>query len=449
MASAKTLFVQTGFGTVLGPMPEDALREMVRTGALVRADQVREWSDAEWHSAAETPGLFEPILDLPSTEPVVLAIEALLSLMPETSSQPTVTAPLPSVKGRLIPPPAPVMSALPNPSEPVVAVAPPNEVDLPVVARPSIAPLVGKIAVEPPSDEDQTTRSAPPEEDLISRWREERDRSREEMGTVSLAAEMTHSQDEDFAPELPADLFGDEDSSPPPVSVLTEQTTRRREIQRPAFLDQIPGLEDGPRPREEKLPQKWDRWRRSLPSRQIVASVIAVVFVLWWFWPQSSRGTYDRYVAIWNEWKTRRADLKDQSGWDQFLQRTEKELVATVPYLEKHARASDREKQLLLFVGRDCFQKMLKQPRQVDSPREKQLQILLAILHEFYEPSANGQSLEAVIASSGPPLKKSNSEKTDATIYSSGTQPTQQESLPPRPQSSEALPDKKPLSLRD
>lgn len=446
MASAKTWFVQTGFGTVLGPMPEDALREMIRTNALVRADQVREGADGEWRPAAEMPGLFESVPELPSTEPSVFAIETPLSVMPETPSQPTMTASLPSVKGRLIPPPAPVMSALPTPSESVVAVALPNEVDLSVDARPSIAPLPDKIAVEPPSDEDTTTRSAPPEENLISRWREERDRSREEMGTVSLAAEMTQSQDEDFAPELPADLFGDEDlHSLLPVSVLTEETTRRREIHRPALLDQISGLEDGPQVREEKLPQKWDRWRRSLPSRQIVASVFAVVFVLWWFWPQSSRGIYDRYVDIWDEWKTRRADLKDQSGWDQFLQRTEKELVATVPYLEKHARASDREKQLLLFVGRDCFQKMLKQPRQVDSPREKQLQILLAILHEFYEPTANGQSLEAVIASSGSPLKKANLEKTDVTKYSSGTQPLQQESPPPLPQRSEALPKEKPL----
>ena len=448
MTSAKTLFVQTGFGTVLGPMPEDALRELVRTGALVRADQVREGSEGEWRPAAETPGLFESVSELLATVPTVLEMETPPLLTAETCTQPMASLPL--VKGRLIPPLAPAMSALPTPSEPAAVIAPPNEVDLPVDAKPSIAPLTDKIAIQPPSDEDTTTRSAPPEEELISRWREERDRSREEMGTVSLAAEMTHSQDEDFAPELPADLFGDDvASSPPLVSVLTEETTRRREIHRPAFLDQISGLEAGPRAGEEKLPQKWDRWRRSLPSRQTVASVITVVFVVWWFWPQSSRGTYDRYVAIWNEWKTRRADLKDQSGWDQFLQRTEKELVATVPYLEKHARASDREKQLLLFVGRDCFQKMLKQPRQVDSPREKQLQILLAILHEFYEPSANGQSLEAVIASSGPPLKKTISEKTDATKYSSGTQPTQQESLPPRPQSSEALPDKKPLSLRD
>ena len=59
MAAAKTWFVQTGFGAVLGPMPEDALREMVRTGALLRSDQVREGAEGEWHPTSEMPGLFD------------------------------------------------------------------------------------------------------------------------------------------------------------------------------------------------------------------------------------------------------------------------------------------------------------------------------------------------------------------------------------------------------
>ena len=42
-----------------GPMPEDALQEMVRTGALVRADQVRESESVDWRPASEVPGLFD------------------------------------------------------------------------------------------------------------------------------------------------------------------------------------------------------------------------------------------------------------------------------------------------------------------------------------------------------------------------------------------------------
>lgn len=52
-------FVQTDFGALLGPMPDDALAEMARTGALLDRDRVREGSDGEWRLASEVPGLFD------------------------------------------------------------------------------------------------------------------------------------------------------------------------------------------------------------------------------------------------------------------------------------------------------------------------------------------------------------------------------------------------------
>jgi hypothetical protein len=57
--------------------------------------------------------------------------------------------------------------------------------------------------------------------------------------------------------------------------------------------------------------------------------------------------------------------------------------------LEKNARASDREQMLLLWIGRDCFRKMLKQPRQMGSSEEKQLQFLLTKVRELHEPTAS------------------------------------------------------------
>jgi hypothetical protein len=132
-------------------------------------------------------------------------------------------------------------------------------------------------------------RSAPPEDDLITRWRQERDRSREELGMVSLANEMARSSDEeDYAPELPADLLRDaetEPPKPPTVSVLAEKT-RRRELHRPSFLDQIEGLEEGPRVRAELASSLWDRWRRNRPW--VVAALLVAILGVWWFWPRST-----------------------------------------------------------------------------------------------------------------------------------------------------------------
>lgn len=309
MASAKTWFVQTGFGTVLGPMPDDALQEMIRTGALVRSDQVREGVDNAWCSAAEIPGLFAaasadsfvessaqttdakvnaPVISEPppternSTEspfddPGISKTPDIPSNSRKTvaPSSPAANS-TPSIKGRLIPPPPPSPSvsplAVPLALPPVGSVEQPAAPAVPntVVNSPSpgVSAEVQQFAASPRAVE-SPVQPAPPEEDILARWREERDRTREELGAASLAAEMEESHDEeDFAPELPADLLDDEDAIQPvkPASMIAEPQTRRREIHRPALLDQVVGLEDGPRVCEETFLQKWDRWRRSLPS---------------------------------------------------------------------------------------------------------------------------------------------------------------------------------------
>ncbi|MCX7422753.1 MAG: hypothetical protein NT013_24885 [Planctomycetia bacterium] len=58
-ASSNHWYVQTDFGALLGPMPEDALFEMARTGALLGRDRVRDGSDGAWHPAESILGLFD------------------------------------------------------------------------------------------------------------------------------------------------------------------------------------------------------------------------------------------------------------------------------------------------------------------------------------------------------------------------------------------------------
>lgn len=68
-ASPNHWYVQTDFGALLGPMPEDALFEMARTGALLKHDHVREGCDGEWLSAEGVTGLFDaaPKVDITTT----------------------------------------------------------------------------------------------------------------------------------------------------------------------------------------------------------------------------------------------------------------------------------------------------------------------------------------------------------------------------------------------
>jgi hypothetical protein len=405
MSSAKTWFVQTGFGATLGPMPVDALLEMVRTGALIRTDQVRAGDEDQWHLASEISELTEIFSDGSVSTAQSVADEAIEVVAP-TPVIPTSSPPIP-LKVDLIAPPrpmklqppsAPVEVSVPLPvsqpeavpsvaaiaknagSDVAVPAVQPEVVTEPVTDSHSITPLVA-----PHFEDDLVSSTAPPEDDLIANWKSQRLLTKEEMGLVSLAVEMTRvEEEEDFAPELPADLLDDEPVSAS-LETVSPKPASRPMTHRPAFLDQVAGLEDGPRQRVETSREKWDRWRRSMPSWPIAVAVVLVLWGAWSFWPRSHRGFYHRYVAIWDEWKARRTDFKDKDGWESFLKRTAAELDDTVPWLEKHASAKDHDQLLLLWVGRDCFRKMLKQPRQIGSPEEKQLQILLTRLRDFYE----------------------------------------------------------------
>lgn len=407
MSAAKSWIVQTGFGTRLGPMPDDALRELVRTGALVRTDQVREGATGEWQSAGEIPGLFEsespsPSASTESCSPLVVEdVPAAPARLISVSSPIGLIPPAPPLYRRLELEQAPEPSALPTIA--VTAVSPVPE--LPAFE----SPVVAGITAVPMIDEPAIVLPASHESELIKAWKMNRDRSKEDLGLESLADDLTHAEAvEDFAPELPSDLFGDEST----VSAREEvpaRTTSRSSRQQPAFLDQVAGLEAGPRQPVETNRQKWDRWRRSLPSRPIaVALVVAfLAFVTaWWLWPRSQRAIYDRYVALWSEWKQRRGDLRDKAGWEQFLRHVDAELNDVVPWLQKNTRATDTEKKLLLFIGRDCLKKIRTHPRQQGLPQEKQLESLLAQARELYEPSAKVAPREAFIGAKSVPPKK-------------------------------------------
>ncbi len=383
MSSAKSWFVQTGFGATLGPMPTDALAEMVRTGALIRADQVRAGDQYEWCLASEIPDLND-VFTVVSDSPEPSASDNVVEMAPAVPSAPA-SAPRSLSKINLIPPTQPVgfdpSSVAVDASVPVAIPQPEHTVEPAPVLR-DVVPIV-----VPSIEDDSVSSTAPAENDLIANWKSQRIPSSAERSMNSLAAEMTQAE-ENLAPELPADLFADEEE-PTPIVVANRKPSSHPAANRPAFLDQIVGLEDGPRVRVETSQEKWNRWRRSLPSWPIAVVVVLVLFMAWSYWPRSHRGIYARYVTIWEEWKTRRADFKDNDGWEAFLKHTAAELDDTVPWLEKNARASDRERMLLLWIGRDCFRKMLKQPRQMGSPEEKQLQILLTKVRELHEPSGS------------------------------------------------------------
>ncbi len=365
MSSPNSWFVQTGFGTVLGPMPDDALVEMVRTGALIASDLVRTDASAEWQQAGQVPGLFS---DSPS------------------------------------------LHESPSPVEkPGLSEAPCDHQPAEVFIHPSQRPIAPTETVAYAFDEPET-QPATQEEDLVAQWKAERKQRSKRREDNPIARQIAREVDDSELEPIP-DIFADEavaevlkpvSPSEPKVTDVAAPLEQRSTIQRPSFLSQI--APDRPAIPVESFTQKRDRWMRSLPSWPIMTAVILMMFSGWWFWPRSQRDTYDRFVVIWSELQHHRALPLDKSGMANFVERSESELNVIVQRLNKRASPKDHESSLLLKIGQDCLQPMLKRPRERDSLRERQLTICFRALAEIYGlprtdlpiPSLNADSVDPV-----------------------------------------------------
>jgi hypothetical protein len=386
MAVEKSWYVRTGFGAMLGPMPDDALRELAQTGALVPSDEVRDGATGEWFTAAEIPHLFTSHQLAPSVAQSLHLIATTLERA-TTEREPLAERAADEPQNAFDPPLTPIEPREIEEQPPESATGDETE----VLQEDPEAGSRRRASFEPESDatDPLSFPSPPPDDPLIAEWKSERARTIVDLGLVSLASEMTQTQDEqEFPLEIPGGLFDDEPKTPSHVAVPQTPPLHKRTFGRPAFLDQVTGLENGPRARPETWEQTLTRWRRSLPSWQVVTLALVIVVGLWWVWPRSQRGTYDRYVALWNEWKARRADFKDKEGWENFLKHVRAELDETVPWLEKNTKATDQSKLVLLFIGRDCLKPMLQHPRTIGSKEERHLETLLATAKAIYDPNA-------------------------------------------------------------
>lgn len=124
---------------------------------------------------------------------------------------------------------------------------------------------------------------------------------------------------------------------------------------------------------------------RSLPSWQVFAAVAVVLVMLsaWWFWPRQRPDIYKSYTAIYQELLQRRETSENYSEWTEFVAKAKVQLDETLPWLEAHSKPGDREKSLLLYVGRD-LRDLLELPRTTRNPHQKRLDAFLDQLKELY-----------------------------------------------------------------
>lgn len=347
-------FVQTDFGALLGPMPDDALAEMARTGALLARDRVREGTDGEWRPASEVPGLFDE--QIPSLGLLSSTLEDLFA--PESS------APRESDASR-------------NANRRSVAKSQENptaeesrelefEIDAPLIAPQTVT--------KPPP----VTRELEFEIDVPL------------IDPTPLAAVSSVVE----SPSVPETLSS-------PIPTLSTQPGLK------TINDLVPSPEP-PNIREPEpilsAPSGWQprvtptpRWQptatRSLrgwqPDKQtwLVGAIAAVMLVVligaWWLWPRQRPDLYKNYVAIYQELQQRRDLAEDHAKWMEFVARSKTQLAETVPWLESNAKPGDREKSLLLYAGRD-LQELLELPRTSKSPHQKRLDAFFEQLQEIY-----------------------------------------------------------------
>ncbi|MCX7420042.1 MAG: DUF4339 domain-containing protein [Planctomycetia bacterium] len=367
MSLPNSWFVQTGFGTILGPMPTDALSEMIRTGALIASDLVRTETSPEWEPATNVPGLFSD-LPSPSSGLSKTEIEAATELSHATRSEQHSSVPI-----------------------------------IPISQRPSVPTETVAYAF------DQPAAPPPPQAvDLVAQWkaeRQQRPKRRVEHHDDQSLAEQIERDISDTELEPIPDIFADEEpeqvkalaTAPSDLGTATGAASQgpRQTIKFPSLLSQI--APDLPALPTETFARKRDRWMRSLPSKPIMATVIVLVLSAWWFWPRSQRPVYHRLVAIWTELQAHRSRPLDKSGMTAFVARAQSELDAIVPKLSKQAKSNSREATLLLRASRDCLQPMLKRPRERDAAREKQLDSHLqelAVSYGLEISNASTQDLE-------------------------------------------------------
>ena len=346
-------FVQTDFGALLGPMPDDALAEMARTGALIPRDRVREGTEGEWCLASEVRGLFDehtPSLDLLSS-----TLEDLFA--PETP------APRESAASRA----ASRRSAAKPDEAPLAPQADLEfEIDTPLFAPPKITepPPVTRelefeidvplIAPRPPVVVSPVAKSVPVQE------------------PIPAPAPKVSPQPEphpviDLVPSVEPPSLRE------PESILPAPSGWQARVTPPSRWQ----------PTATRSRSSWQFDKQTWLTGATGAAVLIVLVAAWWFWPRQRPDIYKNYFAIYQEMQQRRDIAEDHAAWTEFVTRSKTQLAATVPWLEAKAKPGDREKSLLLYAGRD-LQELLELPRTTKSPHQKRLDAFFEQLQEMY-----------------------------------------------------------------
>lgn len=397
-----TWYVKASFGAEWGPMTTATLLEMDERGSLGPGDMVRCGNNGDWRDVAEV--LAELTNDTPVRDNDDSPSPA--DFDNEESTTVAESSKLVSKSSRR-PGALPGWSSFWTPSSP-------NEPTEEAPRKSSLASW--KLAVSEPSsdshDEDslrsevtavesetgvfpirsepshETTDAQPcdltlpnKELELLNEWKQHRTEElvrlkaivAEREAAIARAAEeakaaearaATQAMDDEVTPSE-----GTSDSSPKSVS----PSPAKPELKPPA-----PSATQRHSTQQESWNHTLARWKRSLPDWKFAILVVLLPFAAWWLWPASYGGVAAEYRSMYKRLREIRDRPQDKTGMREFVEQSQAKLDKLIPRLKERATPKDPDSQLLLWIGRDCLQPMLKSPHTRNTKHEENLKRLLA-----------------------------------------------------------------------
>lgn len=370
-------FVALGPDVILGPMPLNDVRQLASTGALLETDRVRQGGTNDWSLAKDVAGVFITATEEWVSIPADIAWEtptegdssiglaptqfsqAQPTTMKSTSSaievrsqqhsasshvdrdetaRPKSEPPRPKVSPRVIPP----------------APLPPMPADFEYVfPQASVANRTTQTR-DKPAQSDERDRDVESQSDEVIRVVD--DEPSNDVGGDSIATNNQPSVDRD--------------------PIHTNRPSIATNIQRPI----------GSQASSYSATQCQSRLNRNRPWLKPLLAVLVLIAIGglgWTFWPSSEPHVYEDYARLYDLLKQHRRGQASGANWDNFVRQTKEATETSVPWLERTTRPGDRQKDLLLYVGRDLLAATEVAPTS-EFRHEKRLDGFMKQLQEIY-----------------------------------------------------------------
>ena len=407
-SSSDRWYARLGVGIELGPMPHEDLIELAQTGQLLASDEVRDGSDGEWCPATRLPDLFG---DADSTDPASgssdgqqergaanvpletasddSAAEQHDASPPEQSEAIPVAESLDELEVESEQPTELMAPQTPTPTDADTSDEPDFELNLPQPAPDVVADL------KPVPDQDpQPVPEQLDEPDFELNLPQPDPPTPAHTTPAATFTDLPELQPPPPRPNSPARQLRSEsvqEAAPPSVPMQDTAPSPLIEPQlpgpdRPSALDVMKPAATLDADASEPVTLRRTPLSRLLRALSLAGAAAALLSFIWWLLPGPERDIYTDYLAIYKELRERKSNPNDQSGWNEFAAHSKTLIDDANPWLEETAMPGDRDRNLLLYAGRD-LRKLLEKSPDSESPHQQRLDGFFQQLEEIYASS--------------------------------------------------------------